>query len=157
MTDIEMEGLGELRTKFEALMRIADDIESDCAPAICEVMRRSAVAHLSSKEAVDTGELRDSVDSKSAEFVNRKGESIVEMGIQTAVPYAIFIEYGTGSKGDPAVPHTEKESWTYYNDRKGGFRTAHPTEARPFMRPALYDNAETFTAIIQQTVERVFQ
>lgn len=155
--NIVIEGAEELQTKLHSLMRLTDAIEMDAGPAICEIMRRTASAKLSASKAVDTGELRDSVESRSSEFVHRTGEHTVEMGIETSAPHAIFIEYGTGSAGDPAVPHTSKDSWVYFNDRKQDFRTAKPMEARPFMRPALYDNQEAFVAVIEGVIQEVFE
>lgn len=156
MTEKGFEGTAELETRFEALMQIADDIEDDAAPQICTVMRRSAVQKLQSQLAVDTGRLRDSVDSQSCEFIDRKGEDVVEMGIATDVPYAQFIEYGTGPLGDPAVPHTQRMNWVYMGD-DGEFHVAKSQEARPFMRPALYDNRKEFQAIIENTIREVFE
>ena len=152
----EIEGLDELDSKLESLMQIADAIEDVAAPQICEVMRRSASQSLTDNGAVDTGRLRDSVESQSSGFVDRKGESVVEIGIATDVPYAQFIEYGTGPRGDPAVPHTTKMAWVYRGD-DGELHLAKSQEARPFMRPALYDNRELFGDIIAGTITDVFE
>lgn len=46
------------------------------------------------------------------------------------------VEFGTGSAGDPSVPHTSRPKWTYFNDKVGAFRTAYPAPPRPYMRPA---------------------
>ena len=152
----EIQGADAIKARFEALMQVADIIKDEAAPQICAVMREEAAQNLQDKNAVDTGRLRDSVRSESSEFVTRKGESVVEMGISTDVPYAQFIEYGTGPLGDPAVPHTPEMSWTYRGE-DGRFHRARSQEARPFMRPALYDNKEVYTEIIAGTIGSIFE
>ena len=52
---------------------------------------------------VDTGELRNSIR------VQRLAPGVVTVG--TNKEYAIFVEYGTGTQGDPGVPHTAKLLW----------------------------------------------
>ena len=152
----EIEGLDELNSKLESLMQITDAIEDVAAPQICEVMRARATRELRASQAVDTGRLVGSIESKSSEFVDCKGETVVEMGIATSVPYAQFIEYGTGPRGDPAVPHTTKMAWVYRGE-DGELHVAKSQEARPFMRPALYDNREVFGEIIAGTINDVFE
>lgn len=155
MTD-GFEGYGEMRAKFQALMRVTDIIEHDAAPEVCQVMRRTASKKLKDSDAIDTGALRASVQAKSADFVKRRGLTTVEMGIETAVPYAQYIEYGTGPLGDPEVPHTEKESWVYMGD-DGQFHVARTQEPRPFMRPALYDNRQVIKKILEKKIKEVWE
>ena len=87
--------------------------------------------------------------------MERVDETTVSAGIRTTVPYAMFIEYGTGPLGDPEVPHTDKMQWVY--PYKDGFRVAHSQPARPFMRPALYDNRKAFVRILKTAVKDVFE
>lgn len=150
------EGYEEMRAKFQALMRVTDIIEEDVAPKVCQVMRRTASKKLKDSDAIDTGALRASVQAKSADFVKRRGLTTVEMGIETAVPYAQFIEYGTGPLGDPEVPHTEKMRWVYMGD-DGEFHVGVSQEPRPFMRPALYDNRQVIKKIIQREIKEVWE
>lgn len=53
--------------------------------------------------------------------------------------YAAFVEYGTGTKGDPAVPHTARKSWRY-KDANGVWHTSHGMKAHPYMRPSCEKN-----------------
>lgn len=149
------EGYEAVNRKLQALADIADHIEDEYAGAICETMRKTAVRRLTDLEAVDTGFLRNSVETVDADFVERVDETTVSTGIRTTVPYAMFIEYGTGPLGDPEVPHTDKMQWVY--PYKDGFRVAHSQPARPFMRPALYDNRKAFVKILKTAVKDVFE
>ncbi len=53
--------------------------------------------------------------------------------------YAPYVEYGTGEKGDPSVPHTAKKFWRY-KDRDGVWHTCRGVKARPFLHPAFNKN-----------------
>ena len=136
------------------LREVADLIESDAGPQICEVMRAYAVRKITQQHAVDTGALRNSV-STAQDMIVRNGELSVTMGIECTSDYGLFIEYGTGPNGDPAIPHTSKEKWVYM-DTKGRFKTAHSQHPRPFMRPALYDNVNLYKRIIAKEIVEVF-
>lgn len=152
---MEIEGLDDLNTKFEALIQLADRIEDDVAPKVCALMRMYAVKKLSDQNAMDTGRLRASIISRASEFVNRRSGTVVEMGIATTVPYAQFIEYGTGAYGDPAVPHTPRLRWVYHDEE--GFHTAKSQEARPFMRPCLTDLRQQYAELINRTITEVWE
>lgn len=162
MTESGFEGYAALRAKLQALQEIADTIEERAAPRASEVMRNHAVMKLRipsglvPKPAVDTGNLRNSVESKDSEFVIRKTSTIVEFGIQTGVEYAPFIEYGTGPLGDPEVAHTDRTRW-FYRDAHGQAHMARSQPARPFMRPALYENRMLIRDIIEETITEVFE
>lgn len=155
------EGYEGLSKKLETLSKMADIVERDLAPELSNVMRVTAVRRLSqpsglkNKPAVDTGTLRNSIQSKSAEFVLRTSDTSVECGIETAVEYAPFIEYGTGPLGDPEVAHTQKMTWAYMG-ADGKIHIARSQPARPFMRPALYENRQIFKDIIAGKIREVF-
>lgn len=162
MTESGFEGYAELRAKLLKLQEIADTIEEKAAPRASQEMRTTAVMKLHEdsglvpKPAIDTGNLVSSVESKDSEFVIRKTSTIVEFGIQTGVEYAPFIEYGTGPLGDPEVAHTDRTRW-FYRDAHGQAHMARSQPARPFMRPALYENRMLIRDIIEETVTEVFE
>jgi HK97 gp10 family phage protein len=93
---------------------------------------------------VDTGDLRDSI--KVSDVKDRKVE------VFTNSDHAIFNEYGTGTKGDPEVPHTSKEKWTYFGT-DGSFHTTHGMAPRPFMRPA----AKAGEELIEEIFDEVYR
>ena len=101
-------------------------------------------------------------------FTERPESGVVSAGIRTDVNHAIFIEYGTGPKGDPAIPHTSKRIWFQQNPeydalypdddpRSQAWIPRFPQAPRPFMRPALYDNRKVFNKILTDTVVKVFE
>lgn len=65
---------------------------------------------------VETGALRDSITVELSET----GKTVVGT-VAPHTDYASYVEYGTGRRGDPAVPHTDKPGQS----------------PQPYMRPAM--------------------
>ena len=149
----------DVQRKLRSMVDLDGIIERRCADRIQEVMRKDAVKNLTESKAVDTGVLRASIETDDGynSFVEHPEEG-VSVGIRTDVSYALFIEYGTGPKGDPEIPHTSKSSWVYpTGDPKHPFKVAVSQSARPFMRPALYDNRRAFVKIIKDGIKEEFE
>lgn len=148
----------DVQRKLRSMVDLDGIIERRCADRIQEVMREDAVKNLTESK-VDTGVLRASIETDDGynSFVEHPEEG-VSVGIRTDVSYALFIEYGTGPKGDPEIPHTSKSSWVYpTGDPEGPFKVAVSQPARPFMRPALYDNRKAFVKIIKEGIKEEFE
>lgn len=112
--NFRVDGLSGLLKKLEALK----DIEKD--PRIDKSLGRGAARIQGAVKLltpVDTGNLRNKI------FVDH--EKMLEYSVTTNVEYAVYVEYGTGKLGDPAVPHTSKDHWTYYSDKLQKFITTH--------------------------------
>lgn len=92
---------------------------------------------------VDTGELRNSIKVQST--------APLTVSVGTNKEHAVFVEFGTGTQGDPAVQHTSKQSWRW-QDEQGNWHTSHGSPAQPFLRPALKENE--VTQIVAQEVRR---
>lgn len=149
----------DVQRKLRSMVDLDGIIERRCADRIQEQMRTTAAQKLTDKKAVDPGLLRNSIETDDGynSFVEHPEEG-VSVGIRTDVSYALFIEYGTGPKGDPEIPHTSKSSWVYpTGDPKHPFKVAVSQPARPFMRPALYDNRRTFVKIIKDGIKEEFE
>lgn len=148
----------DVQRKLRSMVDLDGIIERRCADRIQEQMRTAAAQKLTN-QAVDTGLLRNSIETDDGynSFVEHPEEG-VSVGIRTGVSYALFIEYGTGPKGDPEIPHTSKSSWVYpTGDPEGPFKVAVSQPARPFMRPALYDNRKAFLKIIKDGIKEEFE
>ena len=103
-----------------------------------EIVRAEAQANCPK----DTGRLSDSIVVQS-----ESGNSIT---IGPTADYGIYVEYGTGSKGDPSKPHTSKEGWVYFNERTGGFVYTTGQAPQPFLVPALYSQKDAVIEAIRQ-------
>lgn len=100
--------------KLAALKNIEKDPRIDKALGRGAARVQAAVKMLT---PVDTGNLVNKI------VLNH--EKMMEYAVTTNVEYAVYVEYGTGKLGDPTVPHTSKESWTYYSDKLQKYITTH--------------------------------
>lgn len=127
--NISIEGLDSVVDKLTEYAT-GDKMQKGLALA-GEVVR----AHAAENCPVDTGRLRGSIVSQV------DGDSVA---IGPTVDYGIYVEYGTGSKGDKSVSHTSKKHWTYYSG--GRFFTTSGQAPQPFLVPALKNNVSEIVA-----------
>ena len=113
--NFRVEGLSDLLKKLEALKNIEKDPRIDKALGRGAARIQAAVKDLT--PVGYTGNLRNKI------FLAH--EKMMEYAVTTNVEYAVFVEYGTGKLGDPTVPHTSKDHWTYYNEAVQHFVTTH--------------------------------
>ncbi|SHI25023.1 phage protein, HK97 gp10 family [Sporobacter termitidis DSM 10068] len=138
--EIEIKGLDKLLKKLD---RLGGDVEQGLNRAIVDLGEKIQAA---AKEecTVDTGNLRSSITLASP------APNTVTIG--TNVEYAPYVEYGTGGKGDPSVPHTTKEYWRY-RGKGGQWFTSHGQEPQPFMRPAFARYKDKAGEIVKKSLE----
>ena len=118
-----VEGLQHLQRKLERIKNLERD------PRVNQALGRGAAriqAQVKLLTPVDTGNLRNKIIAQQEKFM--------QWVVETNVEYAIFVEFGTGKLGDPAVPHTSKDSWTYYSDELKRFVTTHGQEPAAMFR-----------------------
>ena len=113
--NFRVEGLDGLLKKLEALKNIEKDPRIDKALGRGAARIQAAVKDLT--PVGYTGNLRNKI------FLAH--EKMMEYAVTTNVEYAVYVEYGTGKLGDPTVPHTSKDHWTYYNEAVQHFVTTH--------------------------------
>lgn len=118
-----VEGLQHLQRKLETIKNLERD------PRVNQALGRGAAriqAQVKLLTPKHTGNLQNKIIAQQAKFM--------EWVVETNVEYAVFVEFGTGRNGDPAVPHTSKESWTYYSDELKRFITTHGQEPAAMFR-----------------------
>ncbi len=177
----DFESLDEKLSRLEAM---ADTIEKDIAPQVCNRMRNTAVGMVTRVwGAVDTGALRNSIQGVQ-QIVMREDDVTVEMGITATSDHLRYVEFGTGSKGSNVYtsPQTgesytaegvtfqsQKTHWFQHNpDYKGEFGKNNDPNGikewiprfaqtpRPIMRPALYDNIPWIKKKLKQILTEEF-
>lgn len=105
---VKVKGLDNVIENLETMTQKFNDIlETDVGPEISAIMYATAVKNA----PVRTGRLRQSLTEGKAIIERDDGTSEVFIGITTNVEYAPYVEYGTGLKGDPSVPHVPKAFW----------------------------------------------
>lgn len=128
--NISIEGMDNV---LDGIQSLVSEQKIHNALAIAgEVVRAAAVDNCT---AIDTGRLKGSITSRV------EGNTAI---IGTNVEYAAYVEFGTGSKGDPSVAHTTKKHWTYCVN--GKFYTTHGQAPQAFLVPALKNNIEEIKA-----------
>lgn len=139
---IKLEGLENLTARLEQLTD-GGALRSGLSEA-GEIVRAEAQANC----PTDTGRLRGSITVQSLD-----GTSVV---VGPTAEYGVYLEFGTGSKGDPSVPHTSKAGWVYYNEKTGGFVYTTGQEPQPYLIPALYSQRDAVVEAIRQGLLSAF-
>lgn len=145
MSNIHVDGLDRLIKKLESVRADSNAVvERGLLKAAHRVRVRAVL--LCPVRPKNGGGLRDSIQ------VTKKAALTVAVG--TNKEYAPYVEYGTGTLGDPSVPHTDKKSWCYKGE-DGEWYTSHGQEAQPFLRPAVH--TEEIIGIVSNEVKREVQ
>jgi len=120
------------RATFKPRNDIGQFIQGSIAPAVvasvtasCKLIEDSAKGYC----PVDTGALRDSITSA----VSTSGSTTVGI-VAPHTDYASFVEFGTGRKGDPSVPHNQ--NWP-------------GMPPQPYMRPAFDSSKDAVKEIFR--------
>lgn len=115
--NIKADGLDNWLKKIAALQGLEKNPRLDKALGRGAARTQGAVKKLTPE---DTGNLRNKIVWDHVQMM--------VYNVETNVEYAAFVEFGTGKLGDPSVPHTSKEYWTYYSDALKRFVTTHGQE-----------------------------
>lgn len=137
--EVKVQGLDKLLKK---LNQLGGSIPQSTQKALLKggaVFEAGAKAHC----PVDTGNLRNSIHTEA------KDTATVSVGTNT--DYAAYVEYGTGPKGDPSVPHTTKKYWRY-KDKDGNWVTSHGQPPQPFMRTAFSENKDKAVEVVKESI-----
>lgn len=134
-----MAGLDQLLKKLD---KLGASMEQSTKKAL---LRGGAVLEASAKKncPVDTGNLRESIHTHVID------QNTVAVG--TPCEYAGYVEYGTGPKGDPSVPHTTKKFWRY-QDAEGNWHTSHGQPPQPYMRTAFAEEKDHVTDAVKESL-----
>lgn len=144
--NFQVAGLQELQRKLERIKNLERD------QRVNQALGRGAAyiqAQVKLLTPVDTGNLRNKIIAQQEKFM--------EWVVETNVEYAIFVEFGTGRKGDPAVPHTSKESWTYYSDELKRFITTHGQKPAAMFRDGFSQSHRQAFQMIKREVEEIIR
>ena len=144
--NFRVEGLSDLTKKLEALKNIEKDPRIDKALGRGGARIQAAVKMLT---PVDTSNLVNKI------VLNH--EKMMEYAVTTNVEYAVYVEYGTGRLGDPTVPHTSKESWTYYSEKLQKFITTHGQTPKYMFTKGFAQAHKTAFEIVRKEVMEVIR
>lgn len=159
---IDISGLKELeRVLGQAAEGVKDHLMTDTGALIRELLSTQA----KNLAPVRTGTLRQMIQTAADGDATKDGDTVSNY-IKSGASYSIFVEYGTGFRGDPAIPHTTKRVWFQPNPEyqpgrwtpeNPPFIMRFPQKPQPFMRPALNDSVEEVKDIIKGDIGSVFE
>ena len=142
--EIEIRNLEALIAKLHSLGETIDEVVDNGLKQGAQKVQRTAKSLIRQKGAYDTGNLHKNIVVERID----KGYAV-----GTNVKYAPFVEFGTGTKGDPSVAHTQREKWRY-KDSQGKWHTAYAMRPRPFMRPAFNSNKAYIVKSVRNALMR---
>lgn len=141
--EYKLEGLDGLLNKLNTLGVNTDKIVNKALYQGAQKIQGDAKRQIKAKGAFDTGRLHGSI---SVEAIPNG------YAIGTNIEYAPYVEYGTGSLGDPAVPHTTRKCW-----KNGTWHPFRGMKARPYLRPALNTNKKYVSKLVRSRLLNVLQ
>jgi HK97 gp10 family phage protein len=155
--EFKLEGLNSLMKKL-------DDLGGSISTAtISGVNKTLQDITTTAKEnaAVDTGQLRESIESYGDEHKAVEKDGVVSGAAGTNLEYGPYVELGTGPVGEStavedkypgAVAYTQK-GWTYYSEKLGCFIHTLGQPAQPFLYPASQVHAKELPVNIKKAAE----
>lgn len=147
-----------IRRVNELVPKLMDEYQHRTGVDITQIMYANAIKNA----PTDTGRLKSGIDTEIS-VVDTFGIKEVHMGIVSPVEYSIFVEYGTGNKGDPAVPHVSKDYWFSPNPDYDALKGNQPyimwwaQEPKPFMRNALKATRRIAVKYMKEGAQAVFE
>ncbi len=135
MATVEIKGLQGTINKLNRLGKNIDTVVDNSLHKSAYDIKSEVEERIKIVGAVKTGRLRDSITVKKI--------SKCRYVISTAVEYAPYVEFGTGSLGDPVVAHSMS------NISKTGRRFV-PHAPKPYLRPAF----ETKKSVVTMNLTR---
>lgn len=115
--------------KFDRLPKLTKQVRERAALAVAKAAF-DIEGQAKTLAPVDTGNLKNSIQTEP-------GESDLTKYVGPHTDYAIYVEYGTGRRGDPAVPHSDVAGMA----------------PRPYMRPAAERVRPGFIAAMEQIAD----
>lgn len=132
--NIEINGASELNDRLERLKNVDEGLVQAVNKATLLVSNRAKL-----RCPVDTGALRSSIHTKSADASGNTVKGIVF----TAKEYAPYVEFGTGQRGN--YPYETKAKISYSPEHAGQV-------AQPFLMPALLESKAEVQELVNKAV-----
>ena len=145
---------------FDTLNKWLDDLKKLPINVAIENVASKVREEARARVPVDKGDLL-----KSIQYRMDYGKTKAVATVFSNLEYAIYVEFGTGPKGQEnhagISPHIKPvysvTGWTYYNERLQKFISTTGQPARPFLYPALADNRQRYEKYIKEFVKRSFK
>ncbi len=157
MATVEIKGLQGVIDRLQRLGKSIDAIADNSLHKSAYILKREIETNIQSVtasyggrtyKAVDTGALLRSI------HVEKLG--LCHYAIGTAIEHAPYVEFGTGSAGDPAVAHNTSDICARKNRKNADAppKLVHfaPQPPRPYMRPAFASKSDVVTMNMSRAI-----
>lgn len=144
MSTVTITGLAKIVNNLRTLGNNVEQIVDKSLEESSVMLEGKVKDKITAVGAVDTGAMREDTKAKKL--------GICRYAVVCPKAYAVFIEYGVGSLGDPAVAHNVSDITARIDKVTGKAKLVHfaPRAPRPFMRPAFAENRD----VIMQNTRR---
>ncbi len=151
MATVEIKGLQGTINKLNRLGKNIDTVVDNSLHKSAYDIKREIEKNIQTASVSNNGHTYKATDTgRYLRSIHIEKLGNCRYAIGTNIEYAPMVEFGTGSAGDPAVAHTAKPKWVYFNPAVGDFRTAYPQPPRPSFRPAF----ETKKSVVTMNLTR---
>lgn len=141
--NVDIKGLNAVTSKLKALGADLPQIVDKSLETSAESLKRAVQEKTRTVTASYNGHVYKAYDTgQLARGIITRKTAQCQWQVAATAEHSIFVEFGTGSAGDPAVAHTARPKWVYFSELDGEYRTAYPQPARPYMRPAFAENKD---------------
>lgn len=134
--DVKIEGLEQLNLKIDEMFDV-NELEGLVQKAALVVERDAK-----KKAPKRTGALRRSIETK----VENDGNTVTAT-VFSPLEYAPYVEYGTGLFAETQGRQTP---WAFQDEKTGEWIWTKGQKPQPFLRPALNENRDKITRLIQR-------
>lgn len=153
MATVEIKGLQKIVGQLQRLGHNVNTIADNSLQQSAYAVKREVENNIQTVTATHNGHLYKAVDTgQLLRSIHIEKLGLCRYAVGTAVEHAPYVEFGTGSAGDPAVAHTMRPKWVYFDTRIGEYRTAYPQPPRPFMRPAFISMKSVVTMNLTRAI-----
>ncbi len=141
---VSIKGLDAIMKQLDRLGANLPEIVDKSLQSSAEFLTGKVKEKITEFGAVDTGAMRNDTAWK------KKG--LCSYVVTCPKKYAIFVEFGTGSLGDPAVAHNTSDLTTYTRNGQAVVAPFKPHPPRPFMRTAFAENKDKIKQKLQYDI-----
>ena len=153
MATVEIKGLNKIVGQLQRLGHNVNTIADNSLQQSAYAVKREVENNIQTVTATHNGHLYKAVDTgQLLRSIHIEKLGLCRYAVGTAVEHAPYVEFGTGSAGDPVVAHTMRPKWVYFDTRIGEYRTAYPQPPRPFMRPAFISMKSVVTMNLTRAI-----
>lgn len=150
MANVSIKGIDRLTQRFNKIANMELTSAMNKATQLVHGQAKNFATSFS-----DTGNLRASINMS----VKDTGKEL-QGRVYTNCEYAMYVEFGTGIKGNGTYPYKiegvtltyKPKGWAYYDEDKGEWIYTKGQKAQPYMYPALNMHKKTIKAILKEGV-----